>query len=259
MRINRWRLALIVGVFVIFAIYLLPTPKSLYGTLYGYLDVWIQQRIQQPEVIEESSNALSFDLSGVKFPEGIDFQEATSRLEIILRGRLEPLGYEEVDKELLSDENPIVGNQFSFDTTEEKEFLVKFAKSKDEIEAIAKKLNLYGAIPPSLRNLFPDKRINLGLDLRGGVHLVLELDMEETKESLMEERTTSIYDRLKSEDVYLKPEDIVREPGRDILLVDVTVQKSQFYHKRNTYDISTKLFHQFRSRGNSAPGCYQVI
>ena len=227
MRINRWKLALIVGVFVIFAIYLLPTPKTLYGTLYGYLDVWMQQRIPHPEVVEESANVLSFDLSKVKFPEGTDFQEATSRLEIILSGRLEPLGYEEVNKELLSDENPLVGNQFSFDTTEEKEFLVKFAKANDEIEAIAKKLHLYGAIPPSLRNLLPDRRINLGLDLRGGVHLVLELDMEETKESLMAERRTSIYDRLKNENVYLKPEDIIRKQGKDVLLVNVTVPTDQ--------------------------------
>jgi len=226
MKINRWKLALIVGVFVIFAIYLLPTPKTLYGALYGYLDVWMQQRIPHPEVVEESSNALSFELSEIRFPEGIDFQEAVSRLEIILRGRLEPLGYEEVDKELLSDENPLVGNQFSFDTTKEKEFLVKFAESKDEIEEIARKLHLYGAIPPSLRNLFPDKRINLGLDLRGGVHLVLELDMEETKESLMEERRTSIYDRLKNENVYLKPEDIEPKLG-NVLDVNVTVPTDQ--------------------------------
>ncbi len=219
MKINRWKLALIVGVFVIFAVYLLPTPESLYGTLYGYSDVWIQQRVPAPEVIEESPNALSFDLSEVKFPEGIDFQETVSRLETILRGRLEPLGFEEVNT--LSD-NPLVGNQFNFDTTEEKEFLVKFALSKDEIEAITKKLNLYGAIPPSLRNLLPDKRINLGLDLRGGVHLVLELDMEETKESLMEERKISIFDRLKSEGLYPSKE-IVREPGKDILFVNVIV------------------------------------
>jgi len=343
MRINRWKLALIVGVFVIFAIYLLPTPKSLYGMFYGYLDVWIQQRIPRPEVVEGSANALSFDLSEVVFPEGMDFQEATSRLETILRGRLEPLGFEEVSKEALSS-NPLVGNQFSFDTTEvmfsvgafndltslaailrdaqeplaqylrkqfspdtqqlldehnvssppsealqkalikeldqllqggwlydegrfaqvmltektrkllaerprgdalislnrllleeaypneiakSQQFLVKFALSKDDIEAIAKKLNLYGAIHPSLRNLLPDKRINLGLDLRGGVHLVLELDMEETKESLIKERKTSIYGRLRSENVYLKPEDIVRKQGRDILLVDVTVPPEQ--------------------------------
>jgi len=218
---NKWKLALIIGVFVLFGIYLIPTPSILYGQLYGYFSgshLWMQGEngIPKPEVIEDKSVAIKFDLSKTVLPSGKNLQEAKTDLATILRDRLESLGFTE------SNYPPDSGvNQFSFDATEQTEFLVKFGKSKDEVTGIVDKLQLYGTLPISLRKILPDKRINLGLDLRGGVYLVLELDPDETKESLLEERVTSIRERMRIERIAAR--DIERQPGRDVLIVNVRV------------------------------------
>ncbi|MFQ6041857.1 MAG: protein translocase subunit SecD [Candidatus Poribacteria bacterium] len=219
--INKWKLALIIGIFVLFGVYLIPTPSSFYGPIYGYLDVWMQQEdgIPGPEVIADDSVAIKFDLSKTVLPSGINLQEAKTRLATILRDRLESFGFTEISEEQLS-QNGLGINQFSFDATEQTEFSVKFGRSKDEVQKILEKLQLYGSLPISMRRILPDRRINLGLDLRGGVYLVMELDPGETKEALLEGRKSSIKERMRSERLAAE---IERQPGRDALIVNVRV------------------------------------
>ena len=38
---------------------------------------------------------------------------------------------------------------------------------------------LYGYIPSGIKKVLPSRKINLGLDLQGGTHLVLEIDTRE--------------------------------------------------------------------------------
>ncbi|HIE26881.1 TPA: protein translocase subunit SecD [Candidatus Poribacteria bacterium] len=235
--INKWKLALIIGIFILFGVYLIPTPSSFYGPIYGYLDVWMQQEngIPRPEVIEDEFVATKFDLSKTVLPSGINLQEAKTRLATILRDRLESFGFTEISEEQLSQTNLGI-NQFSFDTTEQTEFLVKFGRSKDEVEKILGKLQLYGSLPISMRRILPDRRINLGLDLRGGVYLVLELDAEETKEALLAERETSIKERMASERIAAR--EIERQVGRDALIVNVRVTPellSRYSNSRELY------------------------
>ncbi len=53
---------------------------------------------------------------------------------------------------------------------------------------------------PSLKpNLWPYKQINLGLDLQGGMHLVLEVDTEKALESTVERISQEIREQLKRE------------------------------------------------------------
>lgn len=55
-------------------------------------------------------------------------------------------------------------------------------------------------ILPSLKpNLWPHKQINLGLDLQGGMHLVLEVDTEKALESTIERISQEIREQLKRE------------------------------------------------------------
>lgn len=200
---------------------MIPTPSSFYGPIYGYLDVWMQQEdgIPGPEVIADDSVAIKFDLSKTVLPSGINLQEAKTRLATILRDRLESFGFTEISEEQLS-QNGLGINQFSFDATEQTEFSVKFGRSKDEVQKILEKLQLYGSLPISMRRILPDRRINLGLDLRGGVYLVMELDPGETKEALLEGRKSSIKERMRSERLAAE---IERQPGRDALIVNVRV------------------------------------
>jgi len=55
-------------------------------------------------------------------------------------------------------------------------------------------------ILPSLKpTLWPHKQINLGLDLQGGMHLVLEVDTEKALESTIERISQEIREQLKKE------------------------------------------------------------
>jgi preprotein translocase subunit SecD len=53
---------------------------------------------------------------------------------------------------------------------------------------------LYQAMPDWLRKVFPNKGITLGLDLQGGIHLVLEVEEERAVEIAVERAVTAIQD-----------------------------------------------------------------
>ena len=80
-------------------------------------------------------------------------------------------------------------------------------------------LHLHGSIPTIVRRLIPDNRLKLGLDLRGGVHLVLEVDLEESKVELLKGRASSIPERLRAEKIHCR----VAEPVLDENALNVVV------------------------------------
>jgi protein-export membrane protein SecD/preprotein translocase SecF subunit len=158
----------------------------------------MQEKLPKFEATDE--NSLKVSLQTVEYPEGINFQDTTTELEEILVRRLEANGFEEeVD--------------YQFDTTEERDFLVNFLspKSKADIEKILENLHLYGSIPTIVRRLIPDNRLKLGLDLRGGVHLVLEVDLEESKVELLKGRASSIPERLRADKIHCRVAEPVLE------------------------------------------------
>ena len=192
------KLILIIVVLVFSALYLIPTPEDFYNPLYGNLSLWMQERLPKFEATDE--NSLKVSLQEVEYPEGINLQDATTELEEILARRLEANGFEEtVD--------------YQFDTTEERDFLVNFSppKSKADLERILENLHLYGSIPTIVRRLIPDNRLKLGLDLRGGVHLVLEVDLEESKVELLKGRADSIPERLRTDKIHCREAEPVLE------------------------------------------------
>jgi protein-export membrane protein SecD/preprotein translocase SecF subunit len=196
--VSVWKLILIIVVLVFSALYLIPTPENLYNPLYGNLSLWMQEKLPKFEATDE--NSLKVSLQTVEYPEGINFQDTTTELEEILVRRLEANGFEEeVD--------------YQFDTTEERDFLVNFLspKSKADIEKILENLHLYGSIPTIVRRLIPDNRLKLGLDLRGGVHLVLEVDLEESKVELLKGRASSIPERLRADKIHCRVAEPVLE------------------------------------------------
>ena len=204
--VSVWKLILIIVVLVFSALYLIPTPGNFYNPLYGNLSLWMQEKLPKFEATDE--NSLKVSLQTVEYPEGINFQDTTTELEEILVRRLEAKGFEEeVD--------------YQFDTTEERDFLVNFLspKSKADIEKILENLHLYGSIPTIVRRLIPDNRLKLGLDLRGGVHLVLEVDLEESKVELLKGRASSIPERLRADKIHCR----VAEPALEENALNVVV------------------------------------
>ena len=63
--------------------------------------------------------------------------------------------------------------------------------------------------------------MKLGLDLKGGVHLVLEVDLETSKRELLREHALSIPERLRTEDVLCR--EVKQIDGQDTLNVFVGI------------------------------------
>ena len=206
--VSVWKLTLIIVVLVFSALYLIPTPENLYNPLYGNLSLWMQEKLPKFEATDE--NALKVSLQDVVYPEGINFQDATTELKEILQRRLEANGFAEaVD--------------YQFDTTEERDFLVNFLspKSKADLEKVLEGLHLHGSIPTIARRLIPDNRLKLGLDLRGGVHLVLEVDLEESKVELLKARASSVPERLRAEKIHCREAEPVLEENALNVIVGI--------------------------------------
>ncbi len=207
-RFNIWKIVLIINVLLLSVLYLVPTLESLYLPLYGNLPFWIQKTFPPFEVTED--DALKVNLTDIEYPEGKNFQEAIDELQDVFTVHLNNLGFEEtVD--------------YQFDTTEAKEFLVKLIsdKAKENPAATLENLHLYGSIPLSLRLVLPASRLKLGLDLKGGVHLVLEVDLEKSKRELLKAHTYTIPEMLRAEKILCRQVEQVE--GEDALNVLVEI------------------------------------
>ena len=179
-------------------LYLIPTPDYFFNPLYGNLPPWMQERLPKFEATDDG--ALKVNLDGVQYPEGINFHDAKTELKDIFRVHLDKLGFaEETDYEFVDPESS--------------EFIVKFTqqKSRADLEAVLEDLHFYGSLPTVLRKLIPNNRLKLGLDLKGGVRLVLEVDPEQSKAELLKERASSIPERLRADDILCKKVDVAAE------------------------------------------------
>ena len=207
-RFSIWKIVLILGVFLFSVLYLIPTPDRFYNSLYGNLPLWMQEKLPAFEVTEDP--ALKVNLANVEYPEGINFQDATFELQDIFRVHLAKLELEET-------------RDYEFDTTEAREFYVRLIseKARQNPQATLDNLHLYGSLPTVLRRLIPDNRLKLGLDLKGGVHLVLEVDLETSKAELLREHTLSIPERLRTDDILCR--EVKQIEGQDTLNVFVGI------------------------------------
>ena len=207
-RFSIWKIVLIVGVLLFSVLYLIPTPDRFYNPLYGNLPLWMQEKLPPFEVTED--NALKVNLAEVEYPEGINFQDATFELQDVFRVHLTKLELQET-------------LDYEFDTTEAREFYVRLISenARQDPRATLDNLNLYGSLPTVLRRLIPDNRLKLGLDLKGGVHLVLEVDLQTSKTELLREHVISIPERLRTEDVLCR--EVKQIDGQDTLDVFVGI------------------------------------
>lgn len=207
-RFNIWRIVLILGILGLSALYLIPTLDKLYLPLYGNIPRVLQEKLPQFEITED--NAYRLDLSSVDLPEGTNFQEATEELQDIFNVQLNKLDLEET-------------TDYLFDTTEDKEFFVNLIsdKAKENPSATLENLHLYGSLPMGLRSILPENRLKLGLDLKGGVHLVLEINLEESKKALLRENAFSIPESLRAEEILCRQADQVDNEDALNVLIEI--------------------------------------
>ncbi len=71
-------------------------------------------------------------------------------------------------------------------------------------------------LPTFKPTLWPHKKINLGLDLQGGMHLVLEVDTDKAVESTLERIRAEMRHEMRKERVRFKTMDLVKGTGISI-------------------------------------------
>ncbi len=69
---------------------------------------------------------------------------------------------------------------------------------------------LYGGLPPWLKKFLPSKGVSLGLDLQGGIHLVLEVEEDRAVEIAVDRSVTSLQDALTDKQI---PVESVKRTG----------------------------------------------
>jgi preprotein translocase subunit SecD len=183
-RVRRWRVGVILLVLLLATIFILPSIPSFYATWYGHLDRELQGVVRTPIKVE---GGLEFDLSGYTGKAGDALSKAYRRLAAGLRERARAVGLQDVAingaTSPLEDARNIQSRLL---------FSYKDVKGRSPDTVLAA-LQLYGKLPLGLRGwLFPDKRVELGLDLKGGVYLALGLDMEEAERQLLAEAQQNI-------------------------------------------------------------------
>ena len=228
-RFNIWRIVLILGILLLSVLYLIPTLDKLYLPLYGNIPRVLQEKIPQFEITDDK--AFRLDLSSIDLPEGTNFQEATEELQDVFNVQLNKLGLEE-------------NTDYQFDTTENKEFFVNLIsdKAKENPSATLENLHLYGSLPIGLRTILPENRLKLGLDLKGGVHLVLEINLEESKKALLKENAFSIPESLRAEQILCrKAEQVENEDALNVLIEIPSRLRSDQEEKKEYLDKAVKL------------------
>ena len=186
------KLILILLVLIFSVLYILPTPDRFFDPLYGHMPLWMQKKLPQSQFETVQENSIEINLKDVQFPKGTDFVDTTETLQLILKNRLDKAGFS------LSDG---VNGDYQFEVDEANErlkVLFLMDKSQNELQQILSQLHLWGSMPEIVRRLVPAERLQLGLDLKGGVYLVLEVNIDESKKDLLEETKISIPNQMRS-------------------------------------------------------------
>ena len=185
---SAWKLALILAVLLFSILYLLPTT---YDNLYGYLPLWMQEGLPVFDVIDDHTLKTSLKETGkFSYPSGKNYRKVVNELSDVLDSQLNKIGLSEVT------------GDYIFETTAEREFHVKFLSERAKAKKVTVgDLNLYGSLPVAMRRMLPDSRLEYGLDLAGGVHLVLAVDVEKSIEAMIRNRVDVIPTRMRAEKI----------------------------------------------------------
>ena len=185
---SAWKLALVLTVLLFSILYLLPTT---YDKLYGYLPLWMQEGLPVFDVVDDHTLKISLkETDEFRYPSGKNYRKVVNELSDVLDGQINKFGLSEAE------------GDYIFETTADREFYVRFLSEKAKTKKITVgDLNLYGSMPVALRRMLPDSRLKQGLDLAGGVHLVLGVDVEKSIEAMIRNRVDVIPSRMRTEKI----------------------------------------------------------
>ncbi len=145
------------------------------------------------------------------------------------RGGIQPIGVEYADGQIL----------VRVDSDDEQLAAREMLVSELGINYVVA-LNLAPATPNWLDSIGGEP-LKLGLDLRGGVHFLMEVDMEEALVKIREQMVTSVRDRLRDERVRYRR---VEESGNDVVIElrnaeDYQSAVSSLRNQYEGYDVRT--------------------
>ena len=88
-------------------------------------------------------------------------------------------------------------------------------------------------LPDPLKNLFMKRKIQLGLDLQGGMHLIMEVDTQKAMESTMERFANNLKESLMARKIKFRN---VERTGGTLISLDLatTEAKSEFEKIKGT-------------------------
>lgn len=138
--------------------------------------------------------SIKFIITKDDIPEGVSMREGIENIESKLKEQLVSQG--------------ISDGEFSFNQASGNELHLIFnpPRSKAQLDLLLHDLRLYGGIPLAIRPIFPDSPLKQGLDLKGGMHVVLELDVKKAMDIYLDgQAKEAILSSLKSEKIAAKP------------------------------------------------------
>lgn len=184
-RVRWWRIGVIFAVLLLSAVNIAPTLPAFYETMFGYLERNLQgpDGLASPVILDD---ALEFKFGAVADGSSDALKQAYRSAVTTLRIRGKAIGLEDVK---LNDAAAPIEDATRVDDTITMSYTDPRSRAA---QAVIDDLHLYGKLPTSLGWLFPQQRIQLGLDLKGGVYLVLELDLQEAEDQLLAELQTNI-------------------------------------------------------------------
>ena len=212
-RIGAWRVAVILFTFALAVMCILPSFSSYYGTMFGYLDSPLQKKdgVSKPLPVDEG---IEFTLEASP---GKTLRNQYRDFANTVRTRAAAIGLE--DAAVNGAKAPIedaarVQNKALFTYTD---------PQNRTPEQIIEQMQLFGKLPASLRWLFPTTRLNLGLDLKGGVYLVLELDLKAAQQETLDNLQINVRSDLRDR-YYVNCKEVRRD--EDALIVVIQPNKS---------------------------------
>jgi preprotein translocase subunit SecD len=184
-RVRWWRIGVIFAVLLLSVVNIAPTLPTFYETMFGYLDRGLQgpDGLASPVILDDG---LEFGFGAVAQGGGDGPRQAYRSATTTLRVRGKAIGLTDI---VLNDALSPKEDTAHVDATISMKYTDPRGRSP---QAVIDDLHLYGKLPTSLGWLFPQQRIQLGLDLKGGVYLVLELDLEEAEGQLLAEMQTNV-------------------------------------------------------------------
>ncbi|MDA1190119.1 MAG: protein translocase subunit SecD [Candidatus Poribacteria bacterium] len=190
-RVRWWRVGLILFALLLSVIYILPSVPSFYGSMLGHLPRNMQGEggVTKPVAVDDG---IEFNLDAFSAKSTEDLQRGYRSLATILRSRARTLGLTDVQ---------INGASTPTEDATNIRSTVKMTYTDPQSrpsQTLINQMQLFGKLPMGVRGwLVPEQRIQLGLDLKGGVYLVLELDLDEAQAQLKNELQTSVQTDLR--------------------------------------------------------------